>query len=230
MNTLILSAALAASGFASLATAAGEWESSVRIRATAGEYVARQTPDGAEVLVGALDERLRLPSCENPLEALPTSGNLLRGAVNIGVRCLGSASWTVYVPVRIQHRLQVVVLARPLARGATITADALRLQEQDSTTLPYGYFTTPEQAIGKILRRSVVSGHALTPDALEAPLEIRHGQLVTLLGRAGTVEVRSSGKALGNAARGERVRVENTGSHRIVEGVARDGGLVEVNL
>ena len=229
MNTLILTAALAASGFASLA-AAGNWESSVRIRAVAGEYVATQTPAAAEVLVGALDERLRLPSCEQPLEALPTSGNLLRGAVNIGVRCNGSAAWTVYVPVRIQHRLQVVVLARPLARGATITADALSLQEIDSASLPYGYFTRPEQAVGKILKRSVVNGHALTPDAVENPHAIRRGQQVTLLGRAGTVEVRSSGRALGDAASGDRIRVENTGSQRIVEGVARDGSVVEVNL
>lgn len=229
MNSLILTAALAATGYASLASA-GAWESSVRIRAAAGEYIARQAADGAEVLVGPLDERLRLPQCEQPLEALPTGGNLLRGAVSVGVRCNGASAWTVYVPVRITQRLQVVVLTRPLPRGATVTADALRLQEFDAASLPYGYFTHPDQAAGKVLKRPVPDGHALTPDALESAFAIRRGQQVTLLGRAGAVEVRSSGKALADAVSGERIRVENAGSRRVIEGVARADSVVEVNL
>lgn len=204
------------------------WESSVRIRATAGEYVSTQTRAGTQVTVGVLDERLRLPACEAPLQAQPASGSTLRGAVSIAVRC--SSLWTVYVPVRIQENLPVVVLVRPLARGETITADALELREQDTAQLPYGYLTDPQQAIGRISRRSLSPGSALSPDALESPRAIKRGQLVTLLGRSGSIEVRADGKALGDAGAGERVRVENSISRRIVEGTARDSGVVEVNL
>ena len=193
-------------------------------------------PLGAEDDDGPLlcnAERLRLPLCETPLQAQPTGGSVARGALNVAVRCDGrdgAGAWTVYVPVRVTQHLQIVVLAKPLSSGAVITADALRLQELDTANLSYGYFTQPEQAIGKVLRKSLAGGNILTPDALEAPYAIKRGQQVTLLSRAGTIEVRADGKALSNAADGERVRVESGASRRIVEGVARSGSVVEVNL
>lgn len=222
---LALTLLIAATG---IARAGDTWESSIRIRAAAADYVATQTRAGTQITVGTLDERLRLPACDEALQAQAASGSTLRGALSVGVRC--ATLWTVYVPVRVQDNLSVVVLARPLARGETITADALQLREQDTAQLPYGYLTDPQQAIGRVARRSLAPGNALTPDALESPRAIKRGQLVTLLGHAGSVEVRADGKALGDAGAGERVRVENSASRRVVEGVARDSGVVEVNL
>lgn len=207
----------------------GAWESAERIRTTAGEFVARQSASGAQVQVGALDERLRLPACDQPLQAM-TSGNANRGAMSVAVRCDGASAWTLYVPVRVSQRQPVLVLTRPLARGNLITAEAIELQEQDISSLPYGYMTGMEQAIGKILKRSLSQGNVLTPDAIESPRAIRRGQVVTVLGVSGLIEVRASGKALSDAADGERVKVENSNSRRVVEGVARSSGVVEVNL
>lgn len=228
MSRTLLTAALLLA--ATAAQAADGWESDIRIRATAGQYAARQAPPGAEVSVGTLDERLKLPACEQELQADVPSGNAQRGAITVPVRCEGKSAWTVYVPVRISQKLQVVVLTRALTPGSVITADAVRTLEQDSTALPFGYLTQPELAVGKVLKRSLAAGNVLTPDALASPVAIKRGERVTLIGHAGAIEVRADGKALANAAAGERVRVENGASRRVVEGVAREGNIVEVNL
>ena len=59
---------------------------------------------------------------------------------------------------------------------------------------------------------------------------VRRGQRVTVLAQGRGIQVRTNGKALGDAAKGERVRVENTTSRRVVEGVAIADGVVRVNL
>jgi flagella basal body P-ring formation protein FlgA len=51
---------------------------------------------------------------------------------------------------------------------------------------------------------------------------------VTLVGRNGSFEVRAQGKALADAGAGERVRVENLSSRRVVEGQVRADGSVLV--
>lgn len=58
---------------------------------------------------------------------------------------------------------------------------------------------------------------------------IRRGELVTLLSRGGAIEVRAQGKALGDGALGDSIQVQNSSSGRVVGGVVRAAGQVEVN-
>jgi flagella basal body P-ring formation protein FlgA len=199
-----------------------------QIRAAAQDYVAARL-GGAQASAGTLDPRLRLPACGQPLQAggpAPNPGN----AWTVAVHCPGPAVWTLYVPVRASQRRPVVVLTRALGPGVPVPADALALQERDVGALTYGYMAQPEDVAGKLLRRPLAAGAAVTPDALANPASIRRGQQVTLLSRSGSFEVRADGKALADGASGERIRAENLDSHRIVEGVVRDGGTVEVGL
>ena len=80
------------------------------------------------------------------------------------------------------------------------------------------------------LRRPLAAGTPLTRQALAPPLVVRRGQQVVLLAETAGLQVRSSGTALADAARGERVRVKNSRSRRIVEGVAVDAATVRVDL
>lgn len=206
------------------------WESPERIREVARSFAARQAAAGAQIQVGGLDERLRLPACEQPPQAFVPAGSSARGALSVGVRCDAPLAWTLYVPVRISETRKVVVLTRALARGEPITADALDTQDRDADTLPYGYVSDPALALGKTLKRPLAPGSVLAPDALESPRVIRRGQVVTVLGRSGGIEVRAQGTAMGDAGIGDRVQVQNASSRRTVEGVVRSADTVEVTL
>ncbi|MDR3415002.1 MAG: flagellar basal body P-ring formation chaperone FlgA [Nevskia sp.] len=199
------------------------------IRDAAQDYVAAHVGGGVKPSAAALDPRLRLPACGAPLESsgpTPNAGN----AWSVAVHCPAPSTWTLYVPVRVSERHQVVVLTRSLGAGMPIPADALTLQERDVTTLTYGYVGRSEDAVGKVLRRPVPAGAALSPDAIGGAASVKRGQEITLVSEAGGIAVRASGKALSDGASGDRIKVENLDSHRVVEGVVRDADTVEVGI
>ncbi|MES0874118.1 flagellar basal body P-ring formation chaperone FlgA [Sinimarinibacterium thermocellulolyticum] len=202
-------------------------EDPARIQSVAIAAVAAQMPASARVSGGVLDPRLRLPACtETPLADPPT----LRGAqTSVTVRCT-RPPWTVYVPVRISDLRLVVVLAQAVAPGERLDPARLRLEMRDVAALPFGYVASLEEAAGLQARRALPSGAVLTPGDARPPQLVKRGQTVTLIGRGAGIEVRAEGTALAAGARGERVRVRNSASKRIIEGVVSADGVVEIAL
>lgn len=207
-----------------------DFESPERIRTIAHDYAQQLSGSGTQVQATALDERLRLPACAKPPAAFMPSGNNARGAMTVGVRCDAPVAWTLYVPVRISQALPVLVLTRSLNRGEVIAEDMLSLQSRDTATLPYGYIANMSDAVGKTLKRPLIAGSVLSPDAMEMQRIIKRGQLVTVFSHIGGLEVRAQGTALSDAGQGERLRVENKSSHRVVEGVVRTADSIEVAM
>jgi flagella basal body P-ring formation protein FlgA len=207
---------------------AADWEPLERIRAAA-EAAVKQTRPDATVTAATLDERLRLPACDTAPRAgaQPQAGG---AQVSVAVQCAGPTAWTLYVPVKINEVRRVLVLRRSLLRGATLAADAVGFEERDTAGLSFGYIDDLAGVAGKSLKRPLAAGAVLTPDALEAARLVRRGERVTLIGRAGPVEVRAEGKALADGGSGQSISVENLSSRRIVEGVVLDAGTVEVRL
>ncbi len=226
-------AAFALAG-ATLTAAAAGTQPLAEIRAAARAHVARlYATEGAvrhEIAVQRLDPRLRLARCDRPLETFDPPGARRHGNTVVGVRCPGASPWTVYVPVRVAVIRPVVVTRRPVPRGAVLAREDLELRERDTATLPLGYLTRLEAAVGQRARRALPAGAVVAPGALERTPVVRRGQRVILLARTGTVEVRAAAVALSDAAVGERVAVRNLRSQRVVEGVAVREGVVRVAL
>lgn len=206
---------------------AAETQSLEQISAAAQDYVASHLGDGTQAQAGPLDHRLHMPACGAPLQTTgpaPNAGN----AWLVAVHCTGPSIWTLYIPVHATQRRPVVVLTRSLPPGMPIPADAVTVQERDVSALSYGYVGSLDQAVGKLLRHPVSAGATLTPDAVASPASVKHGQEVTLLCEAGGFSVRADGKALSDGASGDRIKAENLDTHRVVEGVVRENGVVEI--
>lgn len=195
------------------------------IAAAAVAAARAQLPSTAEISASALDPRLRLPACEGPLTGDPPS---LRGAqARVSVRC-SQPQWTVYVPLEVRDLRPVVVLARSGQRGDTLSAADLQLQTRDITRLPFGHFESLDAVVGQELRRAVSAGSPLGPnDAQPARLVLR-GSPVTVVALAGGIEVTASGIALADGAEGQRLRVRNERSGRVIEGVVMANGQVRM--
>lgn len=169
----------------------------------------------------AVDPALRLPRCAGPLQATPGHG----GTVEVGC---ADAGWRLYIPVRVQRLQPVLVLTRTVAAGEAISPDAVQVEQRDIARLHGGSFSDPIQLGDRVARRVLMAGSVLSPADLLAPRAVRRGDTVTLVSRHGGVEVRASGRALGEAGLDERVNVENTGSRRVVQGIVRANGEVLV--
>lgn len=183
-----------------------------------------------EVSVDRLDSRLRLNACgEEPRAFLP-SGSRLIGKLTVGIRCESPKPWTLYIPAEIKIFSQVATAALPLKRGTEISQQDLAMVRMEISTLHTGYFTDAKHVIGKVVETTMRQGDVFSPRRLKAPVIVHHGEEVTILATVGSLQVRSKGKALKNAAKGEKVSVRNTRSKRVVEAVAIEPGVVQVNM
>jgi flagella basal body P-ring formation protein FlgA len=176
------------------------------------------TGTGSEAMV---DSALRLAACTTALQARPT------GPRTVEVRCGDAPGWRVYVPVRVRKEADVVVLTRPVPAGLPITAEHIAMGRRDIAGAG-AVFDDPAAVIGMTAVQGLVPGNALTRTDLANGSLLKRGDPVVLVSRVGGVEVRMSGRALGRAAPGETVAVENLGSRRIIRGRLVGDGLVEV--
>ncbi len=227
----LLAACLA--GVAGTASA-GAIQAPDTIRAAAGAFLRAQHPgvkhDALQVRVTALDSRLRLPRCSEPLRTFLAPGSRTLGNTTVGVRCRAPRPWTIYVPARVSMYRKVLVATRPLPRGTRLSAADVRMTRKDVDNLAYGYLTDPTAVQGKLLRRLVPAGMALDPEMLESPPLVKRGQQVVLLAETGGLQVRMTGLALATGAAGDSIKVRNLSSRRVVEGVIVRTGVVRVPL
>lgn len=199
------------------------------IRQAAVDFVLSQyEADNVSASADRLDDRLRLARCDRELSAFAATAAAAGGNQSVGVRCEGERPWTIYVPVRVTRSEDVVVLARPLQRDAVLAAEDLTTVQRDVAALSAGYFTRPEDLVGHRVKRSVAAGTVLTPVIVHRPPLIARGDRVTLVSGGSAVSVRAPGEALGDGRRGDRLRVRNLSSGKVVEGVIRGRGHVEV--
>ena len=209
------------------------WQSLESIRAIAVAHVRAELPQGSaqrDVEIALLDPRLHLAACDTPLSAFTPAGARRGANGSVGVRCTGAQPWKIYVSAHVTSRDRVLVANRALPRNAVLTAADLTLVERAVDTLSQGYLRDAAELDGMRLRRPVAAGAVLTPAMLASVPLVSRGQQVTLEAQTGGVHIRMAGEALAEAALGQRIRVKNLSSDRVVEGVVRSDEVVEVSL
>ena len=213
---------------------ASELQDHSSIRTTAEGFIAGivQASHGSEpeVRAGALDSRLRLARCDSALEAFQANGSSMLGNTTVGVRCNGSTAWTLYVPVNVSLYGDVVVAARPLARNHLLTASDLKLARRDLAQLHAGYYSHIDQLVGKQAGRNIALDTAISTLQVKEPLTVKRGQRVKLVATAGGLEVRMAGEAMANGTTGERIKVRNLSSKRIIDGIIKSATTVQVPM
>lgn len=88
----------------------------------------------------------------------------------------------------------------------------------------------PSHVIGLSVARRLRQGQVIQHAHLKLPVAIVRGQKVNLFAQDGVVKTLLEGEAVSEGAIGERIRVRNTKSRAVVEGIIRDSKTVEVLL
>lgn len=221
---LAASAALAAEPVEQLQSHASIRASAERHALAAAEALAGRP----QVEVGRLDSRLRLHACDQALSTYDSPNGLSGGRGVVGVRCEGSKPWKIYVPVQIALLEQVVVSRRPVVRGHTLSVDDVALAETDTATLHRAYFTAVDEVIGLRSTRAIPGGSTLHAGMLRRAKLVRRGAQVEIVALTDGLSVRMRGKALADGGRGDRIRVKNLNSGRVITGTVTGAGRIEV--
>lgn len=203
------------------------------IEQQAYEYALKQARvnyDNPQIAMDSLDNRLRLQSCEGALDVFSTKAVVELGNQTMGVKCAAPVAWTVYVPIKVRVFKLVLVASKPLSSNHLLKQGDIKLQQRDIGSLQYGYLSNPNLVIGQQLTSPISMGSVIKPNGLHAQNIVHRGEQIMLVAMAGQMEVRMSGTALADATLGQRVRVKNSTSKRIVEGIVGAPGIVEVSL
>lgn len=226
MRNLLLFIALLSNCLAVLAAPASQ--DHAQVKETVAAFVRQQTaalPGKASYQVNDIDPRIALSHCAR-LDAFLPAGSQLIGKTSIGVRCADNNGWSILVPVQIRLSLDLLVSARQLQSGQVLQEEDLARQTIEITRTTG--FTDPGQVVGKVLRYGIAAGQVLRDDMLRQPYSVIQGQTVQIVAQGKGYTIRNEGVALNNAGTGQPVQVR-IGAGRVISGVARASGIVEID-
>ena len=199
------------------------------IKLLISEQLADKDWKDLDITIGKLDPRLRLNLCQGPLEAFFNTPGRTIGNISMGVRCPEATGWIIYIPVSIKYFSEVVVAMRPLPRNTLLQASDIGKERHD-ISLTNGYHTNSDQVIGQVTRHPLKFGAVITPKDIEFPVIIHKGDEVAIRVVSDTITVEARGEALSDGHRGDSIKIRNSSSHRVVEGLVTMPGIVEIRM
>ena len=168
-------------------------------------------PPGTQISVGQVNGAHYMPACEVPL------------TVSIGgvapyeqatVQC-ASPRWTLYVEVTVAQSEDVVVAAKPLTAGQTITPDDVMLRRLPVQNFAgRQVFTNLTQVEGANILMSTEAGTIITQSLIQSPLVVKAGQMVTVHVYSGDVVLSLDAVADQDGRIGDTILLTNPGSGR----------------
>ena len=152
------------------------------------------------------------------------------GRLSYKVQCLSPTQWSSRAVAHVELWAPVAVAAQTLPRNTPITQNNVNLATRalgEIHPAPVFDLTTIE---GMQVRREIDSDEAVTFRYLEQPQVISRGDIVTVNVRGDGFAASTQGTALGDARKGERVKVQNKSSGKVIEGVAVDRAMVQTDF
>jgi len=130
---------------------------------------------------------------------------------------------------RVSIKRSVPVLAHRLEGGTTIGAADLDWIQVPEDRVTADVVTEANQLINHEVRRDTAEGDLLRSRDVIPPRLVQRGSLVTMRIETPYITVTAQGKSEQDGAEGETVRVINTQSNRVIEGVVTGPGIVEIH-
>ena len=178
-----------------------------------------------------ISDTRRFRACEAPLQVTPMFGGYKTvrltcpdtDGFKIAVRTqIGSffddATETTLNLDRVAGFAKFVVMTKSLQTGEIIGADDVRLVSRDANP-GVGYFRDINDVVGRKAKRAININQIIRTRHLELDYAIQKDQSVIIESKIGLVTVVSAGIAVNEAQLGELVKVKNSTSGLVVEGV-----------
>lgn len=183
----------------------------------------------SNILIRGIPNGYQAPgNCATALEVV-ASKQLRPGDNSIEVSCMLRRGWSLMVNADIEVWRNVVVLRDHISRGEEITASSLILQQRNIADLQRGYFISFDEVTNKISKRSLRAGAALNPTMVDLPIVVKRGQSITLRADRAGFSVDMKGEALKKGREGDKIKVRNSSSGKVLHGTIISPDLVLVD-
>lgn len=160
------------------------------------------------------------------------SSRPLRGptVLRVGIDVDGQTLRTMSVTADIRYLRPVLVASHMLRRGEALEESMFEKAERDITTLRHGYYTEAAMLQDMQTRRSLGEGDVLTHNHVAAIPVVRRGAAVLLVARTSRLSASALGEAMQDGGVGERIRVKNSDSGKILYGQILDAKTIQIGL
>ena len=175
-----------------------------------------------------LDSRLQLPECTEVLKGFTVLDTVKAGRISVGVRCDMNKRWSIFVSAQVKVYDNVLTLAKPLQRGELITQTALASERREVSKLRDDYFSDLRQVVNKQATRALAVGTVLNLHNVSEPLQVKKGDRVVIRNQCAGLAITMGGEAMMDGVKGQRIRVKNLNSGRIINATVEEPGLVSV--
>ena len=125
---------------------------------------------------------------------------------------------------------RVVLSGRPFEKGHNLQSDDLYVSLMDIRRIPRGAISSTEEAVGKVLNRSVPVNKPIQGRMLSESGRLKRGHRITLVISHGGLNITMSGVLRRDARVGEQVEALNTSTRKAVIGLLVDENTVIVSI
>jgi flagellar basal body P-ring formation protein FlgA len=183
--------------------------------------------ENIDISVGNLDSRLRLAVCgEAPSYSLQDQTGL-GGNISVKAECKSGNKWSVHVPTQVTIYRSIPIAKKDIGRGDIISREQIGTTLVNVSNIRQAFVSDSAAVIGQEAKRNIGQGEPFKTSSLDSPTAIKRGEMVTLESLAGSITVNSAGTALADGRVGQKIRVRNNTSERVVSGVVIRQGLVQ---
>jgi flagellar basal body P-ring formation protein FlgA len=130
-------------------------------------------------------------------------------------------------PAFADSGMRIVVPARDIARGDTISESDLAYVFVQPSNVMSGTATSMDALIGMQTRRVLRTGESVRNDDVRHPILVTKGSTVTMTFAMPGVELTATGKAMSEGGMGENVTVLNPVSYRQITAIVTGQGTVK---
>jgi flagella basal body P-ring formation protein FlgA len=134
----------------------------------------------------------------------------------------------VSIRANIESYKEIVVAATDIPRGRPVMPSHLELEMTPISKMPRGAFTSFDEAVGLMARKTIFPGHPLTSRSVEAKRLVKRNQMVPVEVRNGRVHLQHRARAMMDGRAGDVIVCANPATKEEFQGRVRADGVVEV--
>lgn len=138
----------------------------------------------------------------------------------------GTKGWPIKVSSDMQVFLPLVISTLVINRGDTIQRNQLKLQENEITRSPRGFYHRLDQVAGMSAKRRIRAGQIVSPDLIDQPQAVKRGEKVKIVAQRDGISAAMAGEALEKGSVGDVIRVKNLSSEKTIEAKVVEAGVV----
>lgn len=203
------------------------------IQKAAVDFVRSQIPEDIkiqEIKAGKLDSRIHFRECSEPLQTRSSMQRKITRNWTINVRCDAPVAWNIYIPVKTTLLQKMLVSRTTITRGEIIAAEKLKLIEREISSQNQKHFTNFKDVIGRQARRSIRPEQVISSSMLQQAYLVHKKEPVLIYAKNQKIRISVKGTALKNGRYKDMIQVRNNTSHKIIDAIVVDRGVVAINF